>query len=201
MVRKRNVGRGGCLPLLTNWMPLTILSLLCELNWRLEKTLNPLWVEQVQNASAIVEKYNPFPHILELPTAAIRPDRTESASLDWAAITDQWVDLCFLLARSACEGQDEALFSTWVERLKTIAPQKAEWRVRLAHVECIYHLSSFDLAKARESLQAWPESDDLPFWNARRASILAELGDLKEAHRIAKSALSGIRSRLKTRCI
>ena len=42
------------------------LSLLCELNWRLEKTLNPLWVEQVQNASAIVEKYNPFPHILEL---------------------------------------------------------------------------------------------------------------------------------------
>nr|MDQ3820482.1 hypothetical protein [Acidobacteriota bacterium] len=46
------------------------------------------------------------------------------------------------------------------------------------------------------ALDEWPSNMDLPFWEAKRAAVLAEIGEIKEAERIAEVALNEIRSSL-----
>lgn len=48
-----------------------------------------------------------------------------------------------------------------------------------------------------ETLKKWPNSMNIPFWEVKRASILAELGELDDALRIASNALYEIRMRIK----
>ena len=173
------------------------LFLLYELNWRLETTLTPLfimnWVEKI---TPVLETFNPYPGLVAIEDATIRPDREEYQQLDWKSIGESWVELVFALAREAREHQDEKRFWLWMDRLEKVAKQRGEWQARRFYGECLFYLFHFDQEKIRTTLESWPVMYDLPFWEIRRASILAELGDLKEAERIAEGALAEIRSRI-----
>lgn len=176
------------------------LSLLYELNWRLEKTLTPLTTEWVSQITPIIESYNPFPYFLELEKAQIRPDREEYQYLDWGKISEMWVELLFAVAREAREDMDEKQFWPRMDQLKKLLPLHKEWQCRWHYEECLFALSTFNLERLWKALDDWPETSDLPFWEVRRASILAELGNLKESERIAEAALFEIRSSLRSNC-
>jgi hypothetical protein len=172
------------------------LFLLYELNWRLETTLTPLFMKWVEKIIPILQAFNPYPHLVEIKDATIRPDKGEYKQLDWKRIGECWVELVFALAREAREDQDEKRFRIWMDCLEKIIKQRVEWQIRWFYEECLFYVFRFDQEKIRKTLENWPERSDFPFWEAKRASILAELGELQEAEKLAEKALTGIRSRL-----
>jgi hypothetical protein len=172
------------------------LFLLYELNWRLETTLTPLLMKWVEKITPVLETFNPYPGLVAIENATIRPDNEEYQQLDWKSICECWVELTFALAREAREDQDVKRFWLWMDRLEKVVKQRREWQARRSYEECLFYLFRFDQEKIRSTLEKWPVTYDHPFWEIKRVSILAELGDLKEAERIAEEALVGIRFRL-----
>ena len=177
-----------------NLEPPNDLLLLYELNWRLEVTRSPLFINWAEQISSILENYNPFPQLIKIEKAEIRPDIENFRNLNWNEIGNCWIEVAFSLAKEARDDQDETMFRLWMDRLQKVIKQKMEWQVKWFYEECLYHLNKLDQGKVRQTLENWPETSDLPFWEVKRASIMAELGDLKEAKRIAEAALDKIRS-------
>jgi len=165
------------------------LFLLYELNWRLETALIPLFMDWVEKITPIIETFNPYPGLVEVKDAAIRPDNDKYKQLDWKSIEKCWVELVFALAREAREDQDESRFRFWMDRLEKVVKQHTEWQARWFYEECLFYLFRFDQGKIRKTLENWPPARDLPFWEVKRASILAELGELKKAEKIAEEVL------------
>jgi hypothetical protein len=172
------------------------LFLLHELNWRLETALIPLFMNWAEKITPVIETFDPYPKRVEIKGATIKPDEDKYKQWDWKSIGECWVGLAFALAREAREDQDEKRFRLWMTRLEEVVKQRTEWHARWFYEECLFYLFRFDQEKIRETLENWPETSDLPFWEVKHASILAELGELKEAERIAEGALSRIRSQI-----
>ena len=62
----------------------------------------------------VVRMFNPFPELLQVQGATIRPDIEQYQRLDWQAIGEQWVELTYTLARQAREDQDgDAFVAGW----------------------------------------------------------------------------------------
>lgn len=172
------------------------LALAYELNWRLEKALVPLLDDWAQRLAAAVEQYVPFPRRLALPQAPHHPDSAGHTTHDWPQLGAWWVDLAFALLRAAREGHDEDRFTLWRERLGRIAELNADWRARLCYEVGLWYLNRLDHGEVRAALAGWPTVGAAPFWETKRAALLAEIGDIQEAEPIAERALAGIRRRL-----
>ena len=140
-----------------------------------------------------MEKFNPFPSYIEIPTATIKEDEKEFNNLDWEQIRESWVELAFALAREARENHNEKRFSLWINRLEHLINISEYWKVRLFYEKCLFFLFKLNQEELRKCLESWPQIDNLPFWQAKKASILAELGNLKEAEKIAEKSLQKIR--------
>ena len=115
------------------------LFLLRELNWRLEKCLVPLFSDWAAGISSFLETYNPFPSMIDVPDATVRPDTTEHQSLDWENIAGCWVELAFALVRSARESQDELRFRRWMDRLRNLGSRRDGWQARWYHLDQALH--------------------------------------------------------------
>ena len=172
------------------------LFLLHELNWRLERCLVPLFSDLEASIGEVLETYNPFPGLIEVSGATVRPDADEHRGLDWNSIQRCWVELAFALARSAREDHDEERFWHWMDRLRNLDGRSEEWRARWHYEECLFHLFRLDQTGVRATLRGWPEAPGLPLWEIRRAAMLVELGDMEEAERVTERALKTVRSRM-----
>lgn len=172
------------------------LFLLYELNWRLETSSMPLFFHWVNKIEIVIKQYNPFPKLIKIEGATVRPDIEEYQSLPWVEIRNKWINLVFAVMREAREDQDEERFSSWVNLLKSIVKQDIQWQARFFYEQCLFYLFRFDQEQVFLLIGEWKIEPNLEFWEVKRASILAELGDLKEAKKIAGSALAEIRARL-----
>lgn len=170
--------------------------LLFELNWRLEVSLTPLFLNWVEKMTQVVEQLNPLPLILNMPNATITPSNEPYNQCDWSRITECWVQLAFALAREARDDQDEKRFRLWMGRLAKLVSQRDEWKARWHFENCMFSLQRIDEKTVRHNLTEWLSIPELPFWEAKRAAILAELGDCEDAEKIAESSLATVRSRL-----
>ena len=61
--------------------------------------------------------------------------------------------------------------------------------MHLYYEKCLYSLSIFDQNNLRVLLKKWPKKQYLPFFEVKRAALLAELGELHEAKEITETAL------------
>ena len=174
------------------------LLMLYELNWRLETSQMPLFADWVEKISRIIELFNPYPNLVEVKNAHIEPDKEEYKQMDWVRIGRCWIALNFALARNAREDQDENYFRFLMDRLEKITKQNQVWQAQWFYEESLFHLFRFDQKKIRKTLGNWQVTHDLPFWKVRYGSILAELGDLDEAEKLAEEALTEIRHRLQS---
>ena len=172
------------------------LLLLHELNWRLERCLVPLFFDLDESISEVLETYNPFPGLIDIPSATVRPNADERRNLDWDNIAGCWVELAFALARSAREEQDEGRFRSWMDRLRNLGGKSEEWRTRWFYEECLFYLSRLDQTGVRTTLRGWSEAPGLPLWEIRRATVLVELGDMEETERVTEQALQTVRSQM-----
>ena len=87
-------------------------------------------------------------------------------------------------------------FQLWINNLKDVVKLNIEWEAKWYYEQCLFYLFSFDNNQVRGTLEKWKSLSNPDFWEIKRASILAEIGDLNEAERIAEFALAKIRSRL-----
>ena len=172
------------------------LLLLYELIWRLDRVLCPLFVSQAETIATIVEDYNPFPAMLTTSAAKIRPDNPLYKSIDWSALQEAWINLVFALLREARDDQEQHRFKKWEEYLVGPASLRVDWQARLNYERCLFSLFGLDEEGLRQNLEKWSTSGLPPFWLVRRASLLAEIGELPEAEHQAAEALSAIRSRM-----
>lgn len=164
-----------------------------ELNWRFEISLAPLFNDLAEKIHQMLEMFNPFPDKLDIPNARIMPNNNDYVDLDWSTVRIHWTELAFAVTKWAREENNKEIFILWMNRLEKILDTQAEWKARWYYENCLFYLLKLDTRNLRENLDSWPKNENLPFWEARRASIIAELGDFGEAKEIVEEALNKIR--------
>ena len=167
---------------------------LYELNWRLERALFPIPNNYIEHYERILNFYNPYPDSIEISSAAIRPNVDKYKELIWDTITEQWVHLHFALLRYFREEHHVDKWNKIQDRISAIkqhltSEETAQW----CYETCLYKLFSFDLESLRRELDNWPVNDNMPFWEAKRAGLIAEVGEIDKSERILENALSKIR--------
>ncbi|MCY4137538.1 MAG: SIR2 family protein [Rhodobacteraceae bacterium] len=162
------------------------LDLAYELAWRLERCLFPLTSELEAFLGDIATKYGD--ETLPLPA---RSGWTRSS------VEKAVADIRLWLLRHY---REEGLVERWQEVRRTIRHGferlLPEQRARLLLEEALHALFQFDPAEAKRLLVDWQSTETLPFWEAKRAALMAELGEIAAAHSILEASLSALRQQL-----
>jgi hypothetical protein len=164
-----------------------------DLAWPLDICLTPLPPELVTAIQQAMETVNPYPSQLHLPDSTVKPDNGVGVGLPWRDIAEAWVELGFALLSDARKEQDEGRFQLWSSRLKSVIDQYPEWRARWHHQQCLFLLATFQLSKLQAAMSEWSHEPANPEWDARRAVLIAELGDFDGALELARTSLEQVR--------
>ncbi len=174
--------------------PLDI-EFLYEINWRFERCLDPIYGDWIVYYEKILEKYNPFPEVLDIRDAFVPSEKTNQYK--WDNLAQIWMELHLSILRFY---REEGLKEKWIllsNRLEKIKEYLSpELLARYSYERCLYHLFSLDIFSVRKELELWISDISLPYWEAKRATLLAELGDTIEAERILELSLRSVRSKL-----
>lgn len=143
-----------------------------ELNWRLERCLMPIYNNLQPAYEKICEKY-----------AGLK------------AVNGMWLELVFGLWRYYREEGHLEKWQQMSNRLNALNLKGSEYQARYHYECCLYHMALLDLDKLKGELTTWPTNSTLPFWEAKRAGLLAEIGQANDAVNILESALAIVRKR------
>ena len=96
--------------------------------------------------------------------------------------------------------REEGMLQEWgltYERLEKVLGQLApEHRADLHYQSVLFSIFALDIPAAREKLAGWRVDDNLPFWSVKKAGLLAELGEIKQAIFLVDQSLKRIREKL-----
>jgi hypothetical protein len=159
-----------------------------EIAWRAEVCLAPLPERAPTMIEALLQAINPRPRLIHMPTAGLTCETT-AERVDWDHLAEVWVALAFALVRYAWQFQDLALHERWMSHLKLIAEARADWRARWWYEKCWHHLVRLEFKEGLQAARDWPLDESLPFWQAKRAAVLGELGSVANARDLAARAL------------
>lgn len=168
-----------------------------ELNWRLEKCLCPIFNNNIDTYKLIIERYNPYPDILTIEAASVLRNDEKHKDLDWKEIEVKWIELHISMMRFY---REEGLHKEWeiinnrIQQLYSVL--SPELIARLHYERCLCALFSLKIVDVKDQIKLWPDNESLPFWEAKRATLMAELGDIDEAEKILEKSLIVIRKRL-----
>ena len=162
------------------------LELAFELAWRLDRCLLPLIGELPQFLEEVATKYGDA--TLSLPKEA---DSTRASVSETVANIRLW-----LLRHYREEGLDEKWTAVSQVLEHDFARLLPEHRARFRLEEAFQALFRFDPLEAKRLLVNWQPNENLPFWEAKRAALMAELGEAAAAHSILETSLSAIRQQL-----
>ncbi len=169
---------------------------LYEFNWRIEKSLIPIFNDMIEIYEKMLERYNPFPDMCNTDDS-IRPIVEKYKNLNWRDISPKWLELNISILRYY---REEGLVEKWEKinsRLEKCWTYLSPLLIaRLMYERCMFYIFNFNIVEVRNQSNRWPVNDSLPFWEAKRAGILAEIGDTNEAEKILEKALSVIRKKL-----
>ena len=184
-----------------------VLVILYELNWRLEKCLFPLFEEWIEMIDNVVKKFYTylFSNDINIDQSANKlkltpkqkerkadPDNHKFSKIE---LQNAWINLASALIKNAREDHKEQEFEYWKDTLKEIAVLNNELREKWHYEQCLFHLSRFEFDEIKQVLNNWKPSTIFPFWVVKRASILAEIGDVENALQDTEKALIDIRTR------
>ncbi len=164
------------------------LDLAFELAWRLDRCLVPLVGNLPAHLEHVAKKYSS-----DIPTNTLEQTTWTKTSV-FEAVTNIRL---WLLRYYREQGLDEKWLS--VSQLVTndfeiLPPEhKAKFRLEAA----LRALFKLNIDEAKKLLTDWKIDDILPFWEAKRATLLAELGEGATACSILENSLSKIRQQLK----
>lgn len=160
------------------------LDLAFELAWRLDRCLFPLIEELPSFLKNVAKKYSD--KTLQLPENVYW---TKKSIFEAVANIQLW-----LLRHYREEGQHKEWQDTKQVIQKDFKKLLPEHKARLQLEEALQALFRFEPDKAKRLLvNDWQSNDNLPFWEAKRAALMAELGEVHVAHSILETSLSIIR--------
>ena len=162
------------------------LDLAFELAWRLDRCLVPLIGELPAFLEEVAMKYGDA--TLSLPEKA---DWTTASVFEAIASIRLW-----LLRHYREEGLDEKWQEVAQPLENDFARLQPEHRARFRLEVALQALFRFDPLEAKRLLVDWQPNENLPFWEAKRAALMAELGEAAAAHSILERSLSAIRQQL-----
>lgn len=175
--------------------PLDI-EFLYEINWRLEKCLIPIFNQWIKEYESVIEKYNPYPELIQIDDSII-PNAENKNIIDWDNLGIMWIELQFSMLRFYREefiNDKWDLLATRLNKLrKYFSP---ELTARYHYERCLYYLFSLNIQSVKNELNLWGVDISLPFWEAKRAGLLAELGEVLDAEKTLSLSLKSVRSSL-----
>ena len=162
------------------------LDLAFELVWRMDRCLLPLVGKLPEFLEEVAAKYG---------TGGVRvpadPFWTESTVSDAIANIRLWLLRHY---------REEGLLAEWYPAREAVDRDVGkllpETKARIRIEEVLEALFRFDPAEAKRLLVEWQSDEQLPFWEAKRAALMAELGEAAAGRRILESSLLGIRKQL-----
>ena len=161
------------------------LDLAFELAWRVERCLFPLTQELPEFLEEVAARYAEG----EVPT----PDNVARTQ---ASVASAVTDIRLWLLRHY---REEGLNRQWQKVVQAIEVHSdrllPEQKARLQLERALQALFRFDPGDAR-ALLAEPFDARLPFWEAKRGALLAELGDAAAGRSILESSLQAIRQQI-----
>ena len=185
-------------PLHQSELPLFVdLNFAYELIWRTEKCLYPIFDPQVHFYSSVLTRY--WDYITPNSPKAIPKQHRNIPDANQLS-RSQIRAKCFHLALAMMRYfRQEGIHDKWEvfsnqlnECREMLSPEhRAQYHYELA-LAALFELNS---KKLNESIKEWRSNESLPFWEAKRASILAEIGKVDEAKKILSDSLRSIRAR------
>ena len=164
-----------------------------ELNWRTEKCLFPLYNPVANKFREILDKYDFFSFKITLNGDAIELP----AGYNLADLRQKWLSIALSLIRFY---REEDFIDAWVILDTTLSNLLAflspEQIAQLSYERVLSAIFRLNLGEAKAHLSNWPINSNLLYWEAKRASLLAEVGDIEESEQILQQVLIGIRKRL-----
>jgi len=169
-----------------------VLGFCYELNWRLEHCLYPI----PNNVSELFEK------VLENYWLFIeqKPSINNGDELHYLN-NNNHINMCLSLGLSMLRFyREDGLFEQWEDinnKLDSLIENLLQEQVAFLYYErALYSLFKLDISQVKQQLSIWPTNFSIPFWETKRAGILAEIGRAEEAEKILDRALREIRSKL-----
>ncbi|MBA7630129.1 hypothetical protein ES703_37639 [subsurface metagenome] len=167
-----------------------------ELNWRLERSLCPILNDLAELFESVLQKYWPFKETCPKQSAVCLSNE-KYQNLEWEEIRNIWLHLSLSMLRFY---REEGIFTKWNvtnkkldELIKYLTPDEKAF---LHYERVLFALFKLDIPKVKSELNSWPTDFSIPFWEAKRAGLLAELVQSEEAEKILERSLQEIRSKL-----
>ena len=174
-----------------------------ELNWRMEKCLCPIHANQVEFLESTLNRYMPFTDLkTPVESLPVTPEEMKERELNRHDV----IDMChYLLISMMRYYREEGFIEKWKDSCKKIqddVPNLPPEHKERFHYECVlFELFGLNLQELKKRIAEWQVNESLPFWKAKKASILAEIGQVDEAKRILENSLVAIRAKINLRPI
>lgn len=166
---------------------------LYEYNWRQEKCLIPLCLDQVKIYEEVIRKYNPFPDKLKIEGAYALTTIHHSVK----DLGEKWIALQLALLRYFRENNDIKKLNEISDILSQLHEVLTpEQRAKFNYEKCLKNLFCIRFNEIKDCLYEWKEDNMMPIWEAKRASIWAILGEVEIACEIIGKALAEVRKQL-----
>ena len=168
-----------------------------ELIWRLERCLLPVFNNIAELCEKLLEKYWPFQNGNPPANCQVHPGEAKFQNLPWNHLREAWLAIAVAMLRFY---REEGNLEKWKETeiwLKSISDYlSAGQREFLNYEGFLFSLFTLDLPTAKQRLENWRPNKVQPYWMAKRAAALAEIGLLSEAETIVRDALENVRNKL-----
>lgn len=168
-----------------------------ELNWRLEKSLCPIYNDIIEDYELVINKYNPFPDEITIESVIILPNKIDYKEFSWDEIKQKWLELNLSLMRYYREENYHDKWNIIYDRLnKIIKYLSPELKLNFYYEQCLNALFSLNISEFKSILMNWKSDKNFLFMETKRAMLLAELGKIDEAEKILEESLNNIRVQL-----
>ncbi|MCS4305430.1 SIR2 family protein [Chryseobacterium sp. BIGb0232] len=172
------------------------LEYIYELNWRLEKCLFPIWNNMSSYFQKILDRYNFFPENIS-ENREINILNTKLNHADRDKYKNFWIQLSLSLLRFYREENFVEKWETTYRLLNSIKQHLSSDQLSLFYYEQILEaIFKLKLNEAKKILDEWPQNNISVFWNIKRAMLLSEFGQSKEAVKLLEANLLEIRRKL-----
>ena len=164
-----------------------------ELIWRMEKCQCPIFDNQIEFLELTLDRYLPLAG--SDATTDSLPSGPDT-KLPRSVVRDMCQHLLLAVLRYYREEGMQEKWDGACERLDgLVTTMSPDYRARFHYERALAALFAPDPQEAKKNIEEWPVDDSLPFWEAKRAGLLAETGQLRDAARILESSLAAIRTK------
>ena len=169
-----------------------------ELTWRFEKCLCPIFENQTAFLETTIDRYWPATD----SGASIKSLSLDGSNLQARGITLEDIrHKChYLLLAMMRNYREDGLSAKWDEackKIEAVLPSLSlEHKAQFHYERALFALFALNLKQLKTRLAEWRHNEALPFWAAKKAGLLAEIGRVSEATQILEQSLDAIRTKL-----